>query len=127
MKFENDVIGKVFVSGGCTRGYTMRTCIYGTEGTIIVDNTSPTLSLFKKKYEGQEKFCGIRAHEIEIKLPVQINNHNLGGEIEDFCKCIAEGKPVVTSGVEGASTVSVCLSIVESFKTGKNIKVDYNF
>ena len=43
MKFPNNVIGKVFTSIGCKRDYTMRTVLYGTEGTIIVDNTSPTI------------------------------------------------------------------------------------
>ena len=40
MKFPNNVIGKVFVSTGCKRNYTMRSVFYGTKGTIITDNTS---------------------------------------------------------------------------------------
>ena len=40
MKFPNDVIGKVFVSIGCKRNYTMRSVFYGSKGTIIVDNTN---------------------------------------------------------------------------------------
>ena len=39
MKFGENVMGKVFVSTGCKRDYTMRTVIYGTKGTIICDNT----------------------------------------------------------------------------------------
>ena len=125
MKFENDVIGKVFVSGGCTRGYTMRTCIYGTEGTIIVDNTSPTLSLFKEKYEGQEKFCGIRAHEIEIKLPVQINNHNVTGEVEHFVNSCLGLEEIKIGAIEGCNTVIACTAIVESSKTGEKVNPVY--
>jgi predicted dehydrogenase len=49
MKFPNEVIGKMFTSIGCKRRYTMRTCIYGSKGTIIVDNTSADLSLFKSE------------------------------------------------------------------------------
>lgn len=127
MKFPSGAIGKVMTSTGCKRRYTMRSVLYGTKGTIIFDNTSPYISLFKEEFTDNATFEDMDQQSMEIRIPVQINNHNLGGEIEDFCKCIAEGKPVVTSGVEGASTVSVCLSIVESFKTGKNIKVDYNF
>ena len=41
MKFPNDIAGKVYVSTGCKRDYTMRTVIYGTKGTVICDNTSP--------------------------------------------------------------------------------------
>ncbi|MBR2500036.1 MAG: Gfo/Idh/MocA family oxidoreductase [Clostridia bacterium] len=127
MKLPNDVIGKVMTSTGCKRTYTMRSTLYGTKGTIIFDNTSPTISLFKEKFTDDETFKDMSQQSLEIKVPVQVNNHNLGGEVEDFCKCILEGKPVVTSGVEGASTVSVCLAIVESFKTGEKITVDYDF
>ena len=49
LEFTDDVIGKVFTSIGCKRDYTMRTCLYGTKGTIIVDNTSPELTLYLEK------------------------------------------------------------------------------
>ena len=47
MKLPNDVIGKVFVSIGCKRDYTMRSVFYGSKGTIIADNTTPHLTVFK--------------------------------------------------------------------------------
>jgi len=127
MRLPIDVIGKVMTSTGCKREYTMRSTLYGTKGTIIFDNTSPTISLFKEKFTDDQAFHGMTQQLIEMKLPVPVKSHNLGGEIKDFCNCILEGKPVVTSGVEGASTVSVCLAIVESFKTGEKVTVDYNF
>ncbi len=127
MKLPNDVVGKVMTSTGCKRNYTMRSLLYGTKGTIIFDNTSPTISLFKEKFSDDPAFKNRSQKTIEIKIPISISSHNFGGEVSDFCKCIMEGKPVVTSGVEGASTVSVCLAIVESFKTGNKVVVDYDF
>lgn len=55
MKFDENVMGKVFISTGCKRDYTMRTCIYGTKGTIICDNTSPTMTLFATDEDGVTK------------------------------------------------------------------------
>ncbi len=127
MKLPNNVIGKVMTSTGCKRQYTMRSALYGTKGTIIFDNTTPTISLYKEKFSEDEAFHGIEQQLMEIKIPVQVNNHNFGGEIGEFCKAILEGKDVPTSGVEGASTVSVCLAIVESFKSGEKVVVDYDF
>ena len=127
MKLPNDVVGKVMTSSGCKRNYTMRSALYGTKGTIIFDNTTPTISLFKEKFSDDPTFDPNMQKRIEIKIPVALNNHNFEGEVRDFAKCILEGKPVVTSGVEGASTVSVCLAIVESFKTGNKVVVDYDF
>ncbi len=127
MKLPNDVIGKVMTSTGCKRQYTMRSTLYGTKGTIVFDNTSPTISLYKEKFTDDETFHDLMQQLIEIKIPVAVNNHNVGGEVKDFCKAIMEGKEVVTTGENGASTVSVCLAIVESFKTGEKVTVDYNF
>lgn len=101
--------------------------LYGTKGTIIFDNSSPTISLFKEQFTDDPALAGKSQQTLEIKIPVPVNNHNVQGEVEDFCRAIHEGTPVPTTGEEGASTVSVCLAIVESFKTGNKVKVDYNF
>ena len=119
MKFGENVMGKVFVSTGCKRGYTMRTVIYGTKGTIICDNTSPTMTLFLTDEEGVVL--------PEQTIDVVVNNHNAAKEFEVFADAIINDKPVMTDAREGAKTVAVCLAIVESAKTGKPVKPDYNF
>lgn len=119
MKFNDNLMGKVFVSTGCKRDYTMRTCIYGTKGTIICDNTSPTMTLFTTDEEGVVK----EPQTIEV----QVNNHNAAKEFEVFADAIMNKKTVLTDAREGAKTVEVCLSIVESSKTGKPVSPDYSF
>ena len=119
MKFNENLMGKVFVSTGCKRDYTMRTVIYGTKGTIICDNTSPTITLFTTDDEGVTK-------EAEI-IDITVNNHNALKEFEVFADAIINDKPVITDAREGAKTVEVCLAIVNSSKTGKPVKPDYNF
>ena len=119
MKFDGDTMGKVFVSTGCKRDYTMRTVIYGTKGTLICDNTSPTMTLFTAGADGM-------AHEPEI-IEVEVNNHNAAREFEAFADAILCGKPVMTDAREGARTVEVCLSIIESSATGKPVRPAYTF
>ena len=120
MRFPNDVIGKVFVSIGCKRGYTMRTVLYGSKGTIICDNTSPELQLFKVT-EDKDEFT------VPHMIPVQVNNHNAYGELDEFADVIAGDLPVRTTGAEGAATVAACLAAVESSRLGLPVKVSYNF
>lgn len=129
MKFPSGVIGKVLTSTGCKRDYTMRTVIYGTKGTLIVDNTSTTMKLYQERFIPGESdmFLGVTQKTIALDIPVEVNTHNTAGEIEDFCNCIYEGKDVECDGIQGAATASICFSIVESFKTGNKVKVDYNF
>lgn len=119
MKFDDNVAGKVFVSTGCKRDYTMRTVIYGTKGTLICDNTSPTMTLFVTDEEGVTK-------EPQI-IDITVNNHNAAKEFDVFADAIINDKPVITDAREGAKTVAVCLAIVESSKTGKVVEPDYNF
>ena len=119
MKFNENLMGKVFVSTGCKRDYTMRTCIYGTKGTIICDNTSPTMTLFTVDEEGVVK----EAETVEV----EVNNHNAAKEFEVFADAIINNKKVLTDAREGAKTVEVCLSIVESSVTGKPVRPDYTF
>ena len=121
MKFNNDVIGKVFVSTGCKRNYTMRTVLYGTKGTIICDNTSPEIQLFKMDPETK------KVSSKPEMIPVNINNHNTVGEFDVFSKHILENTDVKMSATEGAKTVAACFAVIDSTKTGKPVTPNYNF
>ncbi|MDD3925598.1 MAG: Gfo/Idh/MocA family oxidoreductase [bacterium] len=114
-KFAGGVIGKVMVSIGCIRPYTMRSVFYGTEGTIICDNTSPQIQLCSRK--------NYRVHPEFATFPVDIKSHNVGDEIADFLDCITGDKPVVANELEGAITVATCLAAVESVASGMPVKV----
>ncbi len=119
LKFGDNLMGKVFVSTGCKRDYTMRTVIYGTKGTLICDNNSETMTLFTEGADGM-------AHEPET-IPVEVNNHNAKREFAAFAEAITRGDPALTDAREGAKTVEVCLSIIESAKTGAPVRPDYAF
>ena len=121
MKFPGDIAGKVFVSTGCKRNYTMRTCVYGTKGTLIFDNTSDTMQAF---------FADEAGHKISTKpilIPIDVNNHNAAAEFREFADCLTNDTEIKTSVYEGARTVVACLGIVEASKTGKIVHPDYNF
>ncbi len=125
-KFPDDVIGKVFVSIGCKRSYTMRSVFYGSKGTIIADNTTPHLTLFKDGFAAADGLFDLAAsHTVPVLLPVSLNNHNTSGEIDDFTRCLLQGSDVTTSSVEGASTVEACLGAVRSAETGTPVTLQY--
>jgi len=99
----------------------MRTVIYGTKGTLIIDNVNPTISLFKEEFsECPELQAPVKQQTVEMKIPVSVNNHNFAAEVTDFCKCLLENRPVTTDGVEGASTVAVCLGLIAYLDLGHN-------
>ena len=118
-QFPGNVMGKVFVSIGCRRNYTMRSVFYGTKGTIICDNTSDHIQLFEDDAANGKHYT-----EPQI-LPVDINNHNVAAEIDQFVNALVSGTPMPVSSMEGASTVAVCCASVESAKLRKPIAIRY--
>ncbi len=128
MQFPDNVIGKVFVSIGCKRDYTMRTVLYGTKGTIITDNTGNHMLVFQNEMPegilGSKKVKGINT---PLQVPIKINNHNTVGEFNEFCDIVMQDLPVSTTAREGAKTVAVCQAIVKSAETLQPIQPDLFF
>ncbi|MBO5207506.1 MAG: Gfo/Idh/MocA family oxidoreductase [Clostridia bacterium] len=121
LKFNDNVIGKVFCSIGCKRNYTMRTLIYGTKGTIICDNRSASIQLFEMgnlDENGHEKYE-------PVQYPVDINHHNATGEIKDMCDIILGDLPVTITAAEGSNTVAVCEAILKSCAEGTPVSPEY--
>lgn len=128
LRFPNEVIGKVFTSIGCKRKYTMRSVFYGDKGTIVADNSSPFITLYKQNIAKEGKvFENMSEQTIGLQYPVSINNHNTVAEIEEFVDAIVKDRPVLTDGRQGASTVAVCLAVVESAAKGEKVDIKYDF
>ncbi len=121
IKFPNNVIGKVMVSISCKRPYTMRTVVYGTKGTIIVDNTSDSFTLYTL-LDGD-----ISVNPEPQIIPCELNNHNCYAEFCALVEAIKDPSTLLMTADQGARTVAVGLAIVESSKTGKPVQPDYNF
>lgn len=130
MKFPNDVIGKVFVSTGCKRDYTMRSVFYGSKGTIITDNTSPYMMVYQEGMgSGDTLLSAVPDHErhaVPVRYPVNISNHNASGELLEFLDCILQERPVKTTALEGAKTVIASLAAIESSRTGMPVRPEYS-
>lgn len=128
MKFPNNVIGKVFVSIGCKRRYTMRTVLYGDRGTIILDTLLPYITIFRDTLP--DPIYGNvpqTAQTIPVQLDVPVITHNISAEMEEFADILLNGKEVLTDGIQGASTVSACIAVVQSANTGEKAFPVYDF
>lgn len=113
-KFKNGILGKVLVSIGCKRPYTMRSVFWGSRGTIISDNTSPSIKIY---HAGMEK--------LEFAdMAVDVASHNVRAEVDEFVDCIRGRKQLLMDAREGARTVAACLAAVGSARSGKAEKVE---
>ena len=113
MEFPNGVIGKMFCGIAVKRDYTMRTCIYGTKGTIICDNRSPEITLYRHAVTDNGKHL----YPAE-KVPVAIAHHNLTAEVDDICEAILNDTPIECDAIEGSNTVAVGVACVISAARG---------
>ncbi len=116
-KFPNNVMGKVLVSNGAKRAYTMRSVFYGTKGTIIAQNQIGEVIL----YEDAE---GKNYHEPQV-ISVPPKDHNAEDEIGAFVKALENGERVPVTALEGASTVAVACATVKSTETGDKEQIRY--
>ena len=121
LKFPGNVIGKVFVSTGCKREYTMRSVFYGTKGTIICDNSTPYITLFREE-EGRPGSAS-EPHKIDVQLA----DHNTFGEFRAFADAILNDTPVPTDAEQGARTIAACMAIVQSADEGHPVAPNYDF
>jgi predicted dehydrogenase len=120
-KFPNDVIGRIFVSIGVKRPYTMRTVINGTSGTIICDNTSDFIQLC------EEQIYDVAQSMKFIQIPVLVSGHNVNAEVQEFINYLEANKQCPTDVIQGTSTVAFGEAAIKSAQTGKPIKINYNF
>ena len=111
---EGGVLGKVFCGVGVKRPYTMRSCFYGTAGTIIADNTSSQIQLASEAWFGHQKLTSV---------PVDVASHNKRAEMEALARAILDGTDPELDEREGARTVATCLAAVESAATGQPVAV----
>lgn len=115
MKFKSGAIGKVFVSIGVKAGYSMRTVIHGTKGSIICDNRSDTLTLWDTA-----------AEKNPIKLPVPVQTGKpVYEEFKEFLDNLKAGRRPMTDEYEGANTVAFGEACLESARTGKPVCVQH--
>ncbi len=120
-KFPGNVIGKVFVSIGVKRPYTMRTVINGTKGTIICDNCRGFIEISEEEVYLKSGLLSF------AQIPVLTKSHNVQDELADFIKYIKRGEQCPTDVFEGSKTVAFAEAAIRSSSTGKPEKVSYDF
>jgi len=111
MKFKSGAIGKIFVSIGVKAGYSMRTVIHGTKGSIVCSNTGESMDLYQ---EGKP-----------WKIPVEVNNHNVADEFAEFVDCLKAGRRPPTDEYEGTNTVAFGEACLKSARIGKPERVQH--
>lgn len=113
-RFPGGVIGKVFVSIGAKAGYSMRTVLHGTEGSVVCDNTSDAVRLFSRRY---------RHVAGGMTLPTRVRNHDIASEWEAFIRSLKSGTRPPTDEMEGLRTVAFAEAALKSARLNRPVKM----
>ena len=126
MQFPNNVIGKVFCGIGVKRDYTMRTCLYGTKGTVIVygeGGNNPTTKLQLQRHAVTDNGKHIYPAE---EIVVETKSHNVTWEIKEMAEAIMYDREVECDAVEGSNTVAVGMAcVISAAKGGAMVEPPY--
>lgn len=112
-KLPRGAVGKVFCSIGAIRKYTMRTCIYGTKGTVICDNISTEVTLYRHAVSptGEHSYP-------KVDIPVGGGSKKISDEVAEMIDAILLAREVECDAIEGANTVALALAAIESAAKG---------
>jgi predicted dehydrogenase len=116
LKFLSGAIGKVLVSIGCKRPYSMNIGLYGTKGTMV--NEKLFLDYIKGLNDFMHVPVGKHLHEENMVFDLQAQH---------LVDCLDSGSQPIADALEGAKSVATCLAAVESITTGKIVKVCNKF
>jgi UDP-N-acetyl-2-amino-2-deoxyglucuronate dehydrogenase len=121
VKFASGAIGLIEANTAAYPGFSTRLDIYGTNGSVIIENDRVKEWKLANGYDYVPQ-----AGEAVAKVGVSsadISHHSHMEQMRHFIACIEEGTETLVNGEEARRTLQTILSIYESARTGKPIKI----
>ena len=116
LKFANGALGIIENSRKAVYGYDQRVEVFGSKGTAMADNNTPTSMVV------YNEFGTIRDKPLYFFL--ERYEAAFIDEMKAFVNAIQEDKTTAVSGKDGLAPVLIALAAQESLKRGKPEKVD---
>ena len=130
--FPNDVMGKVFVSIGCKRNYTMRSCFYGSQGTIVCETRAALgeVTIYREDKNNPLPYHSAlnernSDYEVGHKISIPVKSHNVADEIKQLIAAIENGTELAISPSDAAGSVAACCAAIESAERGMPVDIKY--
>jgi len=121
VKFKSGALGLIEGNTAAYPGFCTRLDIYGTEGSVIVENDK----IVEWKLKSGEEY---KADDQEISniaglgsAYITIDSHQR--QIQDMVNAIKEDREPLVNGEEGRKPLQIVLAIYESARTGRPVKL----
>ena len=111
LRFEAGCLGRLFVTMGAVRPYSIDITIYGTRGTVMNDK------VFFESYPVERGF---------ETIPVEYKEEHpyFPEEQADLIDAIENDRDPLVTLKDGARTAMACLAVVEAIQTGGKVEVE---
>jgi len=115
LKFANGALGIIENSRKAVYGYDQRVEVFGSKGTAMADNNTPTsMVVYNESGTIRDKPLYFFLERYEAAFVA---------EMHAFVNAVREDKSTVVSGKDGLAPVLIALAAQESLKSGKTIEV----
>ncbi len=124
IEFQNGAMGTVMATTSVYYGINKKMEIFGTDGSVIINDTEPTMWKFNNF---QDSEIGLPKGEQPVHKSLSPISPLLEDvwahqqQISDMIEAVRDGREPAIDGVEGLKTVQLVLAIYESARTGKRI------
>ena len=115
LKFDNGALGIIENSRKAVYGYDQRVEVFGSKGTAMADNNTPTSMVVSNE-------SGI-IRDKPFYFFLERYEKAFVAEMQAFVDAIREDKPTLVSGKDGLVPVLIAMAAKESLKTGKPVQV----
>jgi predicted dehydrogenase len=111
MRFENEAIGKVWVNIGIKGGLSVSLTLFGSKGTIKVENGNWDAYIDEGVPERPTGKAGY------VKVQFLTSEKPIEDEIGHFVDCVRKGKRPIVDARDGVKSVDVLDAAVKSYRT----------
>jgi predicted dehydrogenase len=131
VKFKNGAIGLLEGNTAAYPGFCTRLDIYGTDGSVIIENDKIRERRFRAEGEEDVGFYGGRPggesadadNSKSGAASAEITASSHQRQIQDVVDAILEGRQPKVTGRDARKPLAVILAVYESARTGKAVKV----
>jgi myo-inositol 2-dehydrogenase/D-chiro-inositol 1-dehydrogenase len=116
LKFQSGALGTIDNSRQAAYGYDQRIEVFGSEGSVVVENKTPTeVTLHSAESIQSDKPLHFFLERYQEAYLAEMNH---------FITCILEDKEPCVGGLDGKISVAMGYAALESLKKGTFVKVD---
>jgi len=116
LKFKSGALGTIDNSRQAVYGYDQRIEVFGSEGSVVVENKTPTeVTLHSAESIQSDKPLYFFLERYQEAYLAEMNH---------FITCILEDKEPCVGGLDGKISVAMGYAALESFTKGAFVKVD---